>query len=85
MLAIPPPPKVLMAPTNRYKPFLYCRNNDHLLCYDRAKESWYAHSMDEIVIWTVERHYGEFIHMLQCPRQDRVNAVLSGYCIVGYP
>ena len=59
VLAIPPPPKVLMAPTNRHKPFLYCRNVDHLLCYDRAKESWYAHSMDELVIWTVERHWRE--------------------------
>ena len=63
ILAIPPPPKVLMAPTNRHKPFLYCRNSDHLLCYDRAKESWYGHSVEELVVWTVERYYGQFIRV----------------------
>jgi hypothetical protein len=57
ILAIPPPPKVLMAPTNLHKPFLYCRNSDHLLCYDRAKESWYGHSVEELVVWTIERFY----------------------------
>jgi hypothetical protein len=57
ILAIPPPPKVLMAPTNLHKPFLYCRNSDHLLCYDRAKESWYGHSVEELVVWTIERYF----------------------------
>ena len=62
VLAIPPPPKMLMSPGNHHKPFQYCRNEDHMLCYDRAKESWYAHSIEEIVIWTVERYWGE-IHV----------------------
>ena len=59
VLAIPPPPKMLMTPGTQHKPFQYCRNVDHMLCYDRAKESWYAHSIEEIVIWTVERYWGE--------------------------
>ena len=58
-VAIPPPPKVLMAHFNRHKPFLFCRNSDHTLCYDRAKELWYAHSVEEMVVWTVERYWGE--------------------------
>ena len=60
IVAIPPPPKILMSPMNRHKPFQYCRNTEHITCYDRAKESWYAHSIEEIVIWTVERYWCKF-------------------------
>ena len=61
VLAIPPPPKVLMVPSNHHKPFMYCRNPDHTVCYEKSmtKETWYAHSIEELVIWTVERHWSK--------------------------
>ena len=65
VLAIPSPPKVMMSPMNRNKPFQYCRNTDHTVCYEKsvAKESWYAHSIEELVIWTVERYWSEWMNI----------------------
>ena len=61
VVPIPPPPKFLMSAENRHKPFQYCRNVDHSECYVKSvvKESSYAHSIEELAVWTVERHYSE--------------------------
>ena len=59
-LPILPPPKVLLANGNRHKPFQYCHNHDHMSCFEKSAtgDSWFAHSIEELVIWTVQRHYG---------------------------
>ena len=61
LVPIPPPPKFLMSAANHHKPFQYCHNADHSECYAKSvvKESWYAHSIEELVVWTVERQYSE--------------------------
>ena len=47
---------------HRHKPFQMCKKNEHKLCYDKSAsgDTWFAHSIEELVIWTVERHYGLF-------------------------
>ena len=59
-IPIPPPPKVMLANGNKHKPFQYCHNPDHMSCFERSAtgDIWFAHSIEELVIWTVERHYG---------------------------
>ena len=44
----------------RHKPFQMCKKNEHKLCNDKSAsgDTWFAHSIEELVIWTVERHYG---------------------------
>ena len=49
-----------VSPPSRHKPFQMCKNYDHQLCDDKATigGNWFAHSIEELVIWTVQRHYG---------------------------
>ena len=53
-----------IAPWPRSKPhatpFEYCQKEDHHRCFKvySVDEFWYAHSVEELVIWTVERDYG---------------------------
>ena len=60
MIAIPPWPK--SKPNNL--PFESCakpkdKSNDHKRCLIMSRNSpvWYAHTVEELVIWTVEREY----------------------------
>ncbi len=48
----------------RHKPFQICRNTDHQFCENKAAlgENRFAHSIEELVVWTVERHYSKYIH-----------------------
>ena len=45
----------------RHKPFQICKNADHHFCDNKAAvgENRFAHSIEELVVWTIERHYGE--------------------------
>ena len=38
-----------------------CKYKDHNECYQKAREidPWFPHSLEEIIIWTVERETGE--------------------------
>ena len=46
---------------HRHKPFQMCKKSEHKLCFDKSAlgDTWFAHSIEELVIWTVERHYGK--------------------------
>ena len=62
MIAIPPWPK---GKPNKL-PFESCakptdKSKDHKRCLimSRNSEVWYAHTVEELVIWTVEREYGK--------------------------
>ena len=41
------------------KPFAYCQKSDHFLCFEKSANSeiWFAHTIEELVIWTIEREY----------------------------
>ena len=56
-VAIPPYPRG--GPSN--KVFEYCQKKDHYRCFKVYYEQgfWYTHSVEEAVIWTVERELGE--------------------------
>ena len=62
MIAIPPWPK--SRPNDL--PFESCakpkdKSNDHKRCLimSHNSEVWFAHTVEELVIWTIEREYGE--------------------------
>lgn len=59
---ISPPPQVLMTGAQRSKPFIYCQNKDHVACFRNAAkgEVLFAHSIEELVVWTVEKHYSKY-------------------------
>ena len=44
----------------RHKPFQMCKKSEHKLCFDKSAsgDTWFAHSIEELVVWTVERHFG---------------------------
>lgn len=50
----------------RHKPFQMCKNTDHQLCEDKASigENRFAHSIEELVVWTIERHFREYITII---------------------
>ena len=56
-VVISQPPRLLMNALNAHKPFQYCRNSSHSVCYEQScgKDVKYAHSIEELVIWTIER------------------------------
>jgi len=67
MIAIPPWPK--SKPNDL--PFESCakpkdKSNDHKRCLIMSRNSavWYAHTVEELVIWTVERENGEYTLIL---------------------
>jgi hypothetical protein len=51
---IPPAPH-----KHNNKPYSFCAKQDHFKCFDRSAYSdiWFAHTIEELVIWTVEREY----------------------------
>ena len=66
VVPIPSPPRLFMEYSGASisnKPFQYCQKEDHFKCYEKSavNEVWYAHSIEELVIWTFERHYSKFI------------------------
>eukprot|EP00731_Ephydatia_muelleri_P031622 Em0023g129a len=58
VIPVPPAPPSFMAHPD--KPFEHCKKDGHPKCfeYSATNEVWYSHSIDELVIWTIERHYG---------------------------
>ena len=42
-------------------PFKVCNNGEHDYCFDRSRtvNPWFPHTIEEMVIWTVERDTGE--------------------------
>jgi len=56
---VPPLPKHMkQKPKN---PFVVCKKQDHSACYTMSKgtDPWFPHSVEEMVIWTVERETGK--------------------------
>ena len=60
LIPVPLPPQSFMAHPS--KPFEHCKKDGHPKCFEKAatNEVWYSHSLEELVIWTVERQYGEW-------------------------
>ena len=56
---IPIPPR----PTHRDpQPYEYCGKTDHDRCYRFLYgEMWFAHTVEELVIWTIERDTGTYV------------------------
>ena len=59
-IPIPQVPQWFTKGANRNKPFGVCEKKDHSACYDMSATSdiWFAHSIEELVVWTIEREYG---------------------------
>ena len=83
MIAIPPWPK---SKPNKL-PFESCakptdKSKDHLIT-SRNSAMWYAHTIEEIVIWTVEREYGK--HRLNTTHQAHTcTNVTCDYCLTKF-
>ena len=58
---IPIPGMPSWAKRHLEKPLSICQKDDHYLCYERSANSdiWFAHTIEELVIWTIEREYGK--------------------------
>lgn len=56
-ISIPPLPKHMKLSK---APFMICRKDDHHTCYAMSKgaDPWFPHTVEEMVIWTVERETG---------------------------
>ena len=56
-IPIPPLPKHMKQSKT---PFVICKKEDHHTCYAMSKgtNSWFPHTVEEMVIWTVERDTG---------------------------
>ena len=50
-----------------------CKYHNHNDCYQKTREidPWFPHSLEEIVIWTVERETGESGGRLLCFLWDK--------------
>ena len=59
-IPIPPAPRWFFKNAN--KPFGFCERNDHYSCFEMSASSeiWFAHTIEELVIWTIEREHSEF-------------------------
>ena len=57
-VAIHPVPKHMQHSTT---PFLVCKKGDHQTCHhmSRTTNPWFPHTVEELVIWTVEREKSE--------------------------
>lgn len=55
---IPPLPKHMK---NSNIPFAVCKKAEHQTCYamSRGTNPWFPHTVEELVIWTVERERGK--------------------------
>ena len=79
MIAIPPWPK---SKPNEL-PFESCakptdKSKDHKRCLIMSRNSavWYAHTVEELVIWTVEREYGKHSLHTRVPYSLKIVTVL---------
>ena len=57
-IPLPPLPKHMQ----QYSiPFVVCKKTDHRTCYAMSKGTnpWFPHTVEELVVWTVERECGE--------------------------
>ena len=56
-VAIPPLPKHMK---HCNSPFQVCKKADHQTCYSMSKNTnpWFPHTVEELVVWTVERERG---------------------------
>ena len=56
--------------------FEYCQKKDHFRCFRVyiENEFWYPHSVEEMIVWTVERERGDLmsIHII-VDKQDLLN------------
>ena len=59
-IPIPAAPKWFFRHPN--KPFAICQRPDHKECFKQAagSELWYAHTIEELVIWTIEMRFCAF-------------------------
>lgn len=59
-IPIPPLPKHMK---HSDTPFVACKKHDHKTCFNmsRGTNPWFPHSVEELVIWTVERACGELL------------------------
>ena len=64
-VAIHPIPKHMQHSTS---PFLVCKKGDHQTCHhmSRTTNPWFPHTVEELVIWTVEREKSEGNGHLRC-------------------
>ena len=59
-IPIPSMPKHMQ---HSHSPFMVCKKTDHNTCYYMSKNTnpWFPHTVEELVIWTVERERGMYI------------------------
>ena len=60
-VAIPPVPTHMCLQHHRNSPFKLCNNPAHDYCFERSRKvnPWFPHTVEEMVIWTVERELGK--------------------------
>lgn len=58
-IPIPPTPKWTYE--RKDKPFTVCQRKSHYSCFEMSAtaEVWFAHSIEELVIWTIEREFSK--------------------------
>ena len=61
-VAIPPIPTHMRSHHHLNSPFKLCNNPTHDYCFERSQKvnPWFPHTVEEMVIWTVERETGEW-------------------------
>ena len=57
-IPVMPLPRHMM---NLHTPFVVCKKKSHTVCYAMSKGTnpWFPHTVEELVIWSVEREHGE--------------------------
>lgn len=62
-IPIPPLPKHMKVSKT---PFVICKKEEHHTCYAMSKGTnpWFPHTVEEMVIWTVERERGQFVSVV---------------------
>ena len=60
MREVPIPRKPKWFLENKDKPFGVCTRSSHYGCFEMSatSEIWFAHTIEELVVWTIEREYG---------------------------
>lgn len=61
-IPVPPLPKHMKQSKS---PFFMCKKDEHSTCYAMSKGTnpWFPHTVEEMVIWTVERETGWYLSM----------------------
>ena len=64
---IPLPPLPKWSWEKQDKPFSICSRANHNSCFEMSatSEVWFAHTIEELVVWTIEREYGK-VELLKC-------------------